>query len=252
MMAAAKTDETEFEEQLNAFQADVAMVTRCYFAMAAINHLASQDVTLVGTLNEAPDFWNLVQTCHQTTLFISLGRVFDSNGDVRFTLNKLVGAAGKDGGAIFAANRLADRKRRSSTNAHEWLEDYLEGIHVPTTKEIRALKKVSNRYRTMFEETYRPIRHKIYAHGLATREEAVELFAETRIRELERIIRFLQRLGDGVWDLYWNGLNPLRRRPFPPMRAAQITDKLLGRGGTSDQEIIVEAVQKVMDQLGRR
>ena len=251
MIPATPPDESEFEEQLSAFQANMATVTRCFFTMAAINHLASQNATLLGRLNEAPDFWNLVQAANQTTLFIALGRIFDQNRDVRFSLDKLVGTAQSNGGAIFAANRLADRKRRGSSNADEWLSDYLKNIYVPTTADFRALRQIRDRYRQMFEATYRPIRHEVYAHGIATRAEAVELFAETRSGELQRIIRFLQRLGDGLSGVYWNGHNPLHRRRFPPLSVAQLADSPPRHGSTSDQEIIVQAVRKVMDQLGK-
>ncbi|HWL69383.1 MAG TPA: hypothetical protein VNS22_13500 [Geminicoccus sp.] len=251
MTPATDPDEAEFEAQLSAFQADVATVTRGFYTMAAINHLASQDAALLAKLNHAPDFWNLVQAASQTTLFIALGRIFDQNSDVRFTLDKLIGAAQKNGRAIFAADRLADRKRRESTNADAWLGDYLKGIYVPTPDDFRALRKVRDRYRQRFTATYRPIRHEVYAHGIATRAEAVELFAETRLVELQRIIRFLQLVGDGLWNLYHNGRNPMLRRRFPPWTIEELAHSPDQQDGTSDQRIIVEAIRTVMEQLRR-
>jgi AbiU2 len=246
-----EADEAAFEECLAAFQNDVTTVTRCFYVMAAINHLALQDASLLKKLNEAPDFWNLVQAANQTTLFITLGRIFDQGSDVRFNLDRLVVAAQKDGGAIFAPDRLGDRKRRSSANANEWLGNYLKGIYVPTPNDFRVLRQVRERYRQSFNATYRPIRRDVYAHGIASKAEAVELFAETRLVELQRIIRFLQRLGDGLWGLYWNGHNPMSRRRFSYMHIGQIADGPRREGGTSDQEIIVEAARQVMDQLRR-
>lgn len=243
-------DEAEFEAQLSAFQTNVATVTRCFIGMAAINRFPSQDPALLARLNEAPDFWNLFQAANQTTLFIALGRIFDQDGKVRFSLDKLIGAAERSR-AIFAADRLADRKRRSSPNADEWLSEYLKNIYVPTRDDFRALRRVRARYRQSFEATYRDIRNRVYAHESATRAEAVELFAETRLGELQRIIRFLQRLGDGLWSVYWNGHNPLHRRRFPPLSVAQLANTPPRAGGTSDQEIIFQAVRKVMDQLGK-
>jgi hypothetical protein len=245
----AHPGEEAFEECLTTFQSDVATATRCFYAMAAINHLALQDTGLLGKLNEAPDFWNLVQAANQTTLFITLGRIFDQGSDVRFNLNKLVAAAQKGDRIIFSPDRLADRKRRGSANADEWLGDYLKSIYVPTADDFRALRRVRERYRQKFEATYRPIRRDVYAHGIASKAKAVELFAESKLAELQRIIRFLQRLGDGLWGLYWNGHNPMSRRRFSPVHIGQIADSPCLSGGTSDQEVIVEAARKVMDQL---
>jgi hypothetical protein len=61
----------------------------------------------------------------------------------------------------------------------------------------------------------------------------------------------LQRFGDGLWKLSWNGHNPMSRRRFSPMYIGQIADSPRRQGGTSDQEIIVGAARKVTDQLCR-
>lgn len=251
MLPVKHPDDEAFEECLASFQADVATATRSYFAMAAINHLAGPDGDLLARLNEAPEFWNLVQTNNQTTLFITLGRIFDQGKDTRCSLDKLVAAAQRNGGAVFSAARLADRKRRGSANADEWLTGYLTSIYVPTVGDLRALRRSRDQYRKIFEATYRPIRTDVYAHGIATRAEVVELFANTRLLELRRIIRFLQRLGDGVWSLYWNGDHPLRRRRFPPVDLDRITSAIPRSGSLSDQEVICEATRRVMDQLRR-
>lgn len=228
----------------------MATVARCFFSSAAINHLALHDNTLNGRLNAAPEFWNLVLGTSQTTLFIALGRIFDQGKDVPFTLDRLLQAARRGGGAIFAANRLADRKRRFSGTADDWLEEYPSHIFVPTPQQFKGLKKLLGRYRKQFEATYRPIRVRVYAHGIATEQELSELFAETRRVEVERIIRILQRVGDGLWNLYHNGQNPLKRGRFPPTGIGRLMQPPPYRGNTSDQEIIIEAVRTVMAQLG--
>lgn len=251
MLPATHPDDAAFEECLAGFQADVATATRCFYAMAAVNHLAGQDAGLLAKMNEAPDFWNLVQTTNQTTLFIALGRIFDQGKDARHSLDKLVVAAQKDSGALFTAQRLADRKRRTSDSADNWLPSYLKGIYVPAASDFRALRTVRDRYRKTFEAAYRPIRLQVYAHPIASRSEAVQLFSATRVTELQHIIRFLQRLGDGLWALYWNGHNPLKRRQFSPMHLERIAAGGPRSGPTSDQQIIVEATRTVMEQLRR-
>ncbi|TCH98190.1 hypothetical protein EJV46_13445 [Roseococcus sp. SYP-B2431] len=247
----APPDEAEFEAQLSAYQANVVVVTRCFFAMTAINRFASQDSTLLERLNHAPEFWNLVQATNQTTLFITLGRILDQT-DARFSLDKLVKGAQSNSGAIFAESRLADRKRRGSANADEWLCDYLKNIYVPLPKDFRALRRACDHYRRRFEAIYRPIRNQVYAHSIAARAEAAELFAATNLIEMQRIIRFLDRVGSSLWLVYWNGENPLHRRRFPPVSVERLANTPPRSGGSSDQEIIFHAVRKVMEQLGKR
>lgn len=251
MPPAMHPDDAAFEECLADFQADVATVTRCFYAMETINHLAGQDAGLLAKLNEAPEFWNLVRGTKQTTLFITLGRIFDQGPDARHSLDKLVAVARKDNCALFTAQRLADRKRRTSDNADSWLLAYLRGIYVPAASDFRALSAVRKRYRAIFEAVYLPIRRDVYAHPIASRGEMVQLFSATRVPELQRVIRFLQRLSDGLWELYWNGRNPMKRRQFPPVSLARIAAGASGGGSASDQEIIVEATRRVMEQLRR-
>jgi hypothetical protein len=64
----------------------------------------------------------------QTTMLIALGRVFDQGPDARCTLDRLIRIAQAGNGDIFAAHRPADRKRRASPNADEWLGDHLSRI----------------------------------------------------------------------------------------------------------------------------
>lgn len=251
MMPSTPPDDAAFEECLAGFQADVAIAARCFYAVAAINHLAGHDAGLLVKLNEAPDFWNLVQAANQATLFIALGRIFDQGSDARHSLDKLVAAAQKGGGALFSAQRLSDRKRRSSDSADIWLPAYLKEIYVPVGSDFRALRTVRDRYRKTFEAAYRPIRLQVYAHPIASKSQAVQLFSATRVSELQRIIRFLQRLGDGLWGLYWNGRNPMTRQQFPPMHMERLAAGAPHGGSNSDQQIIVDATRRVMEQLGR-
>ncbi|WP_431305195.1 hypothetical protein [Sediminicoccus sp. BL-A-41-H5] len=249
MLPSTHSDDAVFEELLEGFQTDVATAARCFYAIAAINHLAGNDAGLLAKLNEAPDFWNLVQRANQTTLFIALGRTFDQGKDARHSLDKLVTAAQANNRELFTAQRLADRKRRTSDNADSWLPDYLKGTYVPTARDFRAVRTARDRYRKVFEASYRPIRTEIYAHPMASKSEAVDLFSATRVSELQRIIRFLQRLGDGLWALYWNGDNPMKRRPFPPIHIERLVASAFQGGFSSDQQIIVDATRRVMEQL---
>jgi hypothetical protein len=251
MLPSTHPDDAAFEECLAGFQTDVATAVRCFYAMAAVNHLAGRDAGLLATLNEASDFWNLVQAANQTTLFIGLGRIFDQGPDARHSLDKLVAAAQKGGGALFTSQRLADRKRRTSDSADSWLPTYLKSIYVPAANDFRALRTVRDRYRKIFGAAYRPIRLQVYAHPIASKSEAVQLFSATRVSELQRIIRFLQRLGDGLWALYWNGHNPMKRQHFPPMHLEHLAAGAPCGASSSDQQTIVAATRRVMEQLSR-
>lgn len=237
--------EERFEQHLEAFHEEVETAARCLYAMLAIDHFAGRDAALLDKLNEAPAFWIVARSALLTTTFIALGRIFDQTSP--YNLDKLVKIA-RDNPAIFSPGRLADRKRHDSPSADEWLPDYLKSVYVPTPKDFRRLGKAIDRYRRKYQDAYGPIRNKVYAHKELVRVEAQSLFARTSAAELQRIVRFLQRLHRGLDDLYLNGRTRTGRRP--PLTIETITRRLDDgdRGGTA-QEIIVGAVRSVMADL---
>ncbi len=251
MLPARHADDAAFEECLAGFEADVATAIRSYFAMAAINHLAAQDGDLLSALNEAADFWVLIQANNQLSLFMALGRVFDQDQKARSSLDRVVAAARKDRGAAFSAARLTNRKRRESPNADEWLTDFLKEIYVPSKADFRALRRWCDRYRNSFNSKYRPIRNEVYAHRSAVGPMVEKFFADARLVDLRRIIRFLQILGDALWSLYNNGSNPWKRRRFPYENLDRITSAKPRSGYISEQEIIGGATRRVSDKLYR-
>ena len=113
---------------------------------------------------------------------------------------------------IFSKQSLAGRKRKGSANADGWLPEYLEGVYEPSSEDFRKLKRHLSDRRKIYEANYRPLRHKVFAHrGVATRVEVGELFAKTNIREMQKLMVFLGRFHEVLWQLYFNGRKPTLR-----------------------------------------
>jgi hypothetical protein len=113
---------------------------------------------------------------------------------------------------IFSLEALADRKRLASSNAHEWLDEYLRSAYVPTADDFRRLRKHVATRRKIYEESFRPLRHKVFAHKQLSEEADVHaLFAKAKIKDVQQLLIFLRRLHEALWELFFNGRKPILR-----------------------------------------
>lgn len=226
----------EFEHQLELFRTEAESAVQFFFAWDAIHAVAAKRKAVFRLLNEAPLFWNTSLAALQTATFVALGRVFDPDTK-NYSVTRLLTFAHANID-IFAREALADRKRKLSADADRWLPEYLARAYVPTRQDFRRLKKQVSDRRKLYEEAYRPVRHQVFAHrGVATTEQVSELFAKTDLRELRKLLVFLKRLHEALWQLYFNGhkpnLRPARHsvqrmleQPSPNTRNATLQERL--------------------------
>jgi hypothetical protein len=139
---------------------------------------------------------------------------------------------------IFSKEALAGRKRRGSANADEWLDEYLRDVYVPNADDFRRLRRHVAQRRRVYEDSYRALRHQIFAHKEISAEEDVQaLFAKTNVRELQQLLIFLRRFHEALWQLYHNGRKPtlrparysvkrIREQPSPKHRDRALQERL--------------------------
>lgn len=200
----------EFESQLELFRTEGESVLQFFYAWDATHAVAGKNESVVKLLNQTPLFWNTALGALQASTFMALGRVFDSD-QRNHSITRLL-ALGHANLDIFSKEALADRKRKLSANADEWLPDYLEDVYVPNGDDFRRLKRHVAQRRKLYEQNYRPIRHLVFAHrAVVTRAEVGELFAKTNLRELRQLLVYLGRLHEALWQLYFNGRKPTLR-----------------------------------------
>lgn len=231
------TSRLDFAAELELFRTEAESAIQFFYAWDATHAVASTSPKVRRLLNEAPLFWNTSLGALQTSTLVALGRVFDPNPD-NHSVTRLLASAHANL-SIFSKQALADRKRAQSANADEWLPEYLTTAYEPTGDDFRRLKKHLSARRKIYEEKYRPLRHKVFAHrGVATRDEVADLFAKTNIRELQQLLVFLRRLHQALWELYFNGRKPILRpsrysvqrmldAPFPNPNRGTLQERLV-------------------------
>lgn len=227
----------DFERELEIFRTEAEAATQFLYAYLAIHEVAGRHRPVRDVLNSAALFWNTNLGALQTSTFIALGRVFDQQAKSKHNIDRLLRIA-QDNPEIFTKAALGIRKQGQSSNAPDWLDEYLKTAYEPTAKDFRRLRGLVKKNRKIYEAKYRDIRHKWFAHKeIADSAEIGELFAKTNIRELQRLVTFLGSLYDALWELFFNGYKPvlrqrrysvkaMRKRPTPGRRMAKVQERI--------------------------
>jgi hypothetical protein len=207
---AASAKEGEFQRELEVFRIEVESAIQYHYARQAVHLVAAKQPALLKRLNETPLFWNTSLSGLQASAMIALGRIFDPDPK-NHSVTRLLSIAQRNLD-IFSKEALADRKRRESSKADEFLPDYLRDVYEPTPHDIQRLKGYVAIRRRTYESNYKALRHQIFAHrSVADRTEIDALFARTNVSELQELLVFLRRLYEVLWQLFHNGARPVFR-----------------------------------------
>ncbi len=204
--------EKHFERELECFRSEVEAGIQTLFAYLAVHATAHGKPVIENKLNATPYFWRTVLYSLQSAQFIVLGRIFDSEPKSKHNVHKLLKFV-QDNPVIFSKNFLEKRKRKGSSNANEWLPNYMEDVYEPDAKDFRRLRKHIARRKKTYMGAYRDIRRKVFAHKEVTsREEIGKLFGRTTMDELKEIFLFLSNLYQALWQMYHNGRKPVLKQ----------------------------------------
>jgi hypothetical protein len=202
------TPAERFERELEIFRTEAEAGTQFFYADLAVHAVAADRKAVYELLNQTPLFWNTCLGALQTATFIALGRIFDQGSD--HNIDKLLRIA-QDNPEIFSKAALGRRRQGKEAEKPEWLDEFLRNAFEPTPKDFRRIRAYIRKRRKIYENNYRELRHKVYAHKAASDAESAALFAKTNVRELQRVFAFLCSLHEALWQLFFNGRRPVLR-----------------------------------------
>jgi hypothetical protein len=237
------TRHRSFEIQLENFRRESATAAQYIYAEMAIQHAASKSKKLLNRLNNTPTFWLSCRAALQSSAYISLGRVFDSNS--KYNVTALLNAM-EENLYLFKREGLASRKRNGDKTDPPWLPDYLESAHYPTIRDVNRLRVMVEKYRIIYERAIKPARNKYLAHREKEEHSEVKaLFARGTVRELWRLTTFLHQLYEVLWEQLHNGRRPV----FRSLRHSIKSIYDASYQHTSPHEHMVSDVKKLMQFL---
>ncbi len=196
-----------FSTILEHLQQDAWSGIQLLYLDLAFNDSLRKNKDFLAAVNQTPVLWNSTRHGWQCGYMIALGRAYDHTTQhnlgavIEYFSNNL---------DIFSKRALADRKRAGSSNADEWLQDYLRDVYVPTEDDVKRIRTRANVYQGLYNKKYRPLRSKVFAHRvLANHDDVVKLYSVTKIVELQKLFVYLLKLYEMFWQLYMNGRRPV-------------------------------------------
>lgn len=192
---------SRFLSELAIFHEEQAIAQRYFFGYLTIRDKAAEDKELLGVINRNPWFWITVDHSLLLGTFIALGRIFDQKSP--HNIDKLLNAVNPREFSraalevrLLALGRSADEVAAPVKHAHEL-----------TAKEVRALKNQVKKWRRIYGDNYKDIRHKVFAHKeVSDFDEIKALFAKTKVEELKRLFHFLNSVYLALFAAHTNGV----------------------------------------------
>jgi|GEM_PF-5261487 len=198
--------EERFARELENLRRESDAAAQFLYEWLAFHNYASGSRAARMAVNRHALFWNTTLGALQTALFISLGRIFDKDPRSH-CISRLLSEASQNP-QIFSRASLAARKRKQSPGA-SWIPTYVKDAYVPTTDDFNRLSRYITNKRKIYEKTYEPIRHKIFAHsGVGSKEKKDALFSKTQVGEFQRLVLSLRAFHEAMLQLYINGIKP--------------------------------------------
>jgi hypothetical protein len=233
-------EEQRFVQELDLFRRECEASSQHLYAYLAIHALAKRRKRVFRALDRSALFWNTVLGALQTSSLITLGRVFDQ--DTPHNVDVLLRLA-QSRPTMFSRSALATRKHDSNQPKPDWLNDYVAQAYEPTPEDFRRLRAHVGKVRRIYEARYRALRH-VFAHRIADGpDEVAPIIAKANINELKRLISSLLSLYEALFELFWNGRQPIVRK----LRYAAKPPKGQGVGDRPHERIVAQAEQVLVN-----
>lgn len=193
------------EEALKLFQDEVATATWTFYAWKHINRIGSNDLSVRRGLNQNAATWNVITHSLQTTFFITVGRLFDIDGDafsVHAFLRYCIENVEQFNSDYIRKRKLADQNGIEP----DWLAGYMDNVYEAKEKDFQRLRGEVGKRQKRYEEIYRPIRNKVMAHKeIASLSNVTDIFGKTHIGEIQDFLTLFNQIENIVFDLMHNG-----------------------------------------------
>src|ERR1700733_11591464 len=232
----------KFEKAPSVFDRQVGEATQYWFAASTINEVAKKNRRVFIAFQRSPTFWLTVRAGLEHQAIVAVRRIFGQRGANPVNIDSLRDLVHNSRTTVFSKRAFRDRGKPA----------YLvERFHDATDLDVRRLSNFIKKYRNPYEEQFAAIRNRYVAHtDDLTDEEVRQMFANTRVRAIERMLEFANRLHDALWHWYHNGRRPTFRARRSSVRA-MVRDRVdvLRRHATPEQ--MVSQTRKALDLVAR-
>jgi hypothetical protein len=195
-----------FEIELEMFGAEETQAQQYFFGFLSLQLVPFRNPDVLAKMQETSMFWIATRYSLLMSAFVVLGRIFDQDQKSLHNIGKLLNAVSSE---IDILNKVGLEQRKiaaglSSADA----ATYVVGKYDLTSDDVRGMRKAVKKWRGIYEDRYRDVRHKVFAHKGLSRSDAYDLMAKTDINEMKMMLGFLHSLYTSLNQLYINGIAP--------------------------------------------
>jgi len=184
---------------------EITVAAQAFFAWKSIHNVASKEKNIEKALNANALSWNIFLHSLQATFFIAIGRIFDTNPQ-SCSIHLLFRQC-KNTIEEFSKYSLSQRRTEEAGGVKPaYLDDFIDKAYEPKPTDFKKLKKNVSRIQKNYEQHFRPVRHKVFAHNDSDYiSNTSALFSGATIEDAEDILRTLYKVERVIRDLYTNG-----------------------------------------------
>lgn len=195
-----------YREYHKLFSNEVYQATAAYVFWHKLQNEPAEDEELLKAFNESPLSWIVIRHSMMLSLIMTLGRIFDINGDA-VSIDDLIKSC-IDDIDLFSKPKLRERKMMQP-GEKPWIEEFMGNAHEPTEKDFQMLRPSINKYKKIYQEYYQPLRHKIFAHrDKQNFSNTDNLWEFTENANMVEMLNFLEDLKVTLQMTYDNGKKP--------------------------------------------
>jgi hypothetical protein len=195
-----KIKEKQFEEELEAFRVDTETAAQFFYVFQIISYRSTKDKAIYNLLTQNLMFWNTIMGALRDAMFITLGRVFDTDNRTH-NINRLLEIA-EDNSHLFnkSSARWANRENKKFD------------IYEPQPQDWQRLCEHVRKWKSVYRQNYKPVRDRVVAHhDHINIKKKTSLFDNTLYTELEKLFAFLDAFYMALYKLYFEGKKPIIR-----------------------------------------
>ena len=206
-MSAINTED-EFLAELERIYAEVAQCALLFYQYIEIHNHAAANREIYKALNRDAEFWSANLYALQQSMFISLGRIFDSGRDAHSIYKLLKGA--QDNRHFFFKRALRARRMKGLATKPPYMDEFIGSAHVPTPVEIRKLTKSLKDAGKKYLEAFGDIRNLHVGHAIVNDRRALdEMYGKVVIADARDILYALTDVISVLRQMWDNGRKPV-------------------------------------------
>ena len=193
-------------EQIDNIRKETETTLRVLYALRQFRLFLTKQED-VEKLNENVHFWLIYESSLRTNLFLGIRRLYEGKSD-SFNFQKFIFYCIENVDK-FSKESLRARKMADSSNADEWIDNYMQDVYEPTENDFKKLARGVRNNSKKMKGIYTEAASKIYAHAIHMDHASIaSITDQLSFDEMESALLSIWHTYEQIWQMYENGREP--------------------------------------------